>query len=86
MLRQFFSYDALLHTGIETSWSFHLIIPVTGGVGANFGTWAMFYSGNLRDYLAQAVPMRVNPGITFATTVLVWTVNRPSIEYGPSLR
>lgn len=85
ILQQFCSYDAILHTGIETSWGFRFIIPGTGGIGVNFGAWIMFYSGNLHDYLAQAVPMRVNPGFTFATAVFVWTVNRPGIGYGPSL-
>lgn len=84
-LRQFFSYHALLHTGFETSWGFRFIIPGTGGIGANAGAWVMLYSGNIRDHLAQAVPMRINPGFTFATAVFVWTINRPGVGYGPSL-
>jgi hypothetical protein len=85
VLRQFFSYQSILNTGVETSVGFRFVIPGTGGLGANAGLWVMMYSGTLRDYLAQAVPMRINPGATLATAFFVTTLNRPGFGFGPSV-
>ncbi|MGC3939869.1 hypothetical protein ACOTTU_18835 [Roseobacter sp. EG26] len=85
ILRQFFTHEALLYTGLETSWGFRVVIPGTGGIGANMGGWVMLYSGSLKNYLSDAVPMRINPGFTLATAVFVWTFNRPGIGFGPSV-
>lgn len=84
-ISQFLTYEALLLTGVETSWGFRFVIPGTGGVGINAGGWVMFYSGSLMNYLTMSVPMRINPGATLATAVFVWTVNRPGVGAGPSM-
>ncbi len=85
VFENFLGYDALRNTGLETSWGFRFVIPGTGGLVANGGGWAMFYTGSLHNYQSMAVPMRINPGFTVATPFWVFTLNRPGIGMGPSL-
>jgi hypothetical protein len=82
MIDGFLSREALTRTGLETSWGVRLIVPGTAGFFGNAGPWAMFYTGQIRDYQAMSVPFRVNPGVTVATDIATFTWNRPGFGAG----
>lgn len=84
-IEAFFSRDALANTGFETSWGFRVFPPGSFGFLANGGPWMMLYTGTLRQYQAQAVPFRVNPGATLALDILTLTQNRPGFGMGSAL-
>ncbi len=85
LFNQFLSYRALRHTSLEMSWGLRTYVPGSFGFGVNIGPWVMLYSGSVHDYQSQTVPMRINPGATFATPLGVVTYNRPGWGSGPSL-
>ena len=78
----FLSRSSLARTGFETSWGVRFIVPGTVGFFGNAGPWIMFYTGQIRDYQAMAVPFRVNPGATLATDIATFTINRPGFGAG----
>lgn len=82
IIHGFLSRDSLARTGLETSWGVRFIVPGTVGFIGNAGPWVMFYTGQIRDYQAMAVPFRINPGATLATDVATLTMNRPGFGAG----
>jgi len=85
VLENFLSYDALRHSGVETSWGFRITPPGDPlGLAFNTGPWVMFYSGSLHNYQSGAVPYRINPGATVAFPNYVFTINRPGLGSGPA--